>query len=143
MNDYKRIKDILAAIEETWIGGTSLCRADYLNNKIKMLPSANVIELNDAYKLIAGHSIYSGDSILSALTCLVEGKNVKPIKPLDVVKRKHGKWIYMDNDGTRYDDYKCSACNKTITVDAERCCDIGFVIEDMCFCPNCGAKMEK
>ena len=44
----------------------------------------NDIKIDDVYKLIAGHSIYSGDSILSAFTCLSEGKNVEDITPLDI-----------------------------------------------------------
>ena len=42
------------------------------------------IHIDDVYRLIAGHSVYSGDSILSAFTCLSEGKEVKPIEPLDI-----------------------------------------------------------
>lgn len=43
----------------------------------------NLIHLSDIYRLIAGHSNYHGDSILSALTCVAEGKNVNNIEPLD------------------------------------------------------------
>lgn len=54
---------------------------------IKNLPSADrpsgYIHIDDVYRLIAGHSDYHGDSILSAFTCLTEGKEVKPIKPLE------------------------------------------------------------
>ena len=42
------------------------------------------IDIDDVYRLVAGHSIYSGNDILSAFTCLSEGKDVKPIKPLDI-----------------------------------------------------------
>ena len=42
------------------------------------------IHIDDIYRLIAGHSNYHGDSILSALTCIAEGKEVtKPITPLN------------------------------------------------------------
>ena len=42
------------------------------------------IHIDDVYRLISGHSNYHGDNILSALTCIAEGKNVtKPITPLD------------------------------------------------------------
>lgn len=40
------------------------------------------IKLQDVYKIIAGHSNYHGDDILAALTCLAEGKQVAPVKPL-------------------------------------------------------------
>lgn len=58
----------------------------------------------------------------------------------DIVQ-KEGYWIYLDNDELRYDSYRCSSCNRSITVDAERKDDIGFIIEDMKYCPNCGARM--
>ena len=59
--------------------------------------------------------------------------------PSITLKQKTGKWIYQDDGTMTYDSYKCSECGKIITVDAERVCDIGFVIEDMRFCPNCGS----
>lgn len=43
------------------------------------------VSLHDVYRLIAGHSNYHGNDILSALTCVAEGKEVKPIRPMDVV----------------------------------------------------------
>ena len=43
------------------------------------------IHIDDVYRLIAGHSDYHGDKILSALTCLTEGKDVSPIEPIDNV----------------------------------------------------------
>lgn len=41
------------------------------------------VHIDDIYRLIAGHSNYHGDNILSALTCLAEGKVSKPITVLD------------------------------------------------------------
>ena len=42
------------------------------------------IHIDNIYGLISGHSNYHGDDILSALTCIAEGKDVtKPITPLD------------------------------------------------------------
>ena len=56
-------------------------------SQIDVLPSADrpkgMIHIDEVYNLIAGHSNYHGDSILSAFTCLVEGKDVKPIAPLN------------------------------------------------------------
>lgn len=40
------------------------------------------IRLQDVYRIITGHSNYHGDDILAALTCLAEGKQVNPVKPL-------------------------------------------------------------
>jgi len=42
------------------------------------------IHIDNIYGLISGHSNYHGDDILSALTCIAEGKDVtKPITPLN------------------------------------------------------------
>ena len=57
-------------------------------------------------------------------------------------ERKTGRWIYHDDDNMRYDTYHCSVCRKRVTVDTERFDDIGFVKEDLHYCPNCGARME-
>ena len=66
-------------------------------NDIESLPSAdrpkNMIHIDDVYRLIAGHSDYHGDSILSAFTCLVEGKDVKSIAPLDESADRPTGWI--------------------------------------------------
>lgn len=56
---------------------------------------------------------------------------------------KTGHWIGYDTDSDRYNDIKCSNCGKRFTVDADRFCDIGFVQEDLYYCPNCGAKMSE
>lgn len=53
-----------------------------------------------------------------------------------------GKWIFIESMDTRYDTYKCNKCKHEITVDPYRVDDIGFTIDDMHFCPHCGAKME-
>ena len=58
-------------------------------------------------------------------------------------ERKKGKWIYSDDDDPLYDSYFCSCCHRYITVDAERKCDIGFIIDDFDFCPHCGAEMRE
>lgn len=82
------------------------------------------IHIDDIYRLIAGHSNYHGDNILSALTCIAEGKNViKPITPLDSEVEndnkiiKTGKWIRNENQGVQavgYLTYHCSECGREI-----------------------------
>lgn len=90
----------------------------------------NMIHIDEVYRLIAGHSNYHGDSILSAFTCLVEGKDVKPIAPLDEsAEPKTGEckdcihwdkldyeaprqgWCDQFEDWTDADEY-CSRCAK-------------------------------
>ena len=40
------------------------------------------IDSNKLFSLIAGHSDYHGDSILCAISCLAEGKDVAKILPI-------------------------------------------------------------
>ena len=47
-------------------------------------PTVKAVPLKEIFRIIAGHSDYHGDSILSALLCITEGKEVKPIKPIEV-----------------------------------------------------------
>lgn len=49
------------------------------------MPREKVVSLHDIYRVIAGHSYYHGDRILSALSCIAEGKEVNPIQPTDLV----------------------------------------------------------
>jgi len=65
------------------------------------------------------------------------------LNDLPSAERKKGKWIYSDDDEPLYDSYFCSCCHRYITVDAERKCDIGFIIDDFDFCPHCGAEMRE
>lgn len=48
------------------------------------MSGAKAVSLHDIYRVIAGHSYYHGDRILAALTCIVEGKEVNPVRPADV-----------------------------------------------------------
>ena len=57
-------------------------------------------------------------------------------------ERKVGYWIVFETDNDKYVDIKCSCCRKNFTVDSCRRDDIGFIKEDLCYCPNCGTKME-
>ena len=90
-----------------------------------------IIKLSDVYRIIAGHSDYHGDNILSALTCLAEGKEVDNVKPLKV---KTGKWVAHKKIGLTY-TLKCSECewidNAPIRSNGSR----------FNYCPSCGAKM--
>ena len=56
---------------------------------------------------------------------------------------KKGYWIYIESNDDRYDEIKCSCCHQTFVVDADRFYDIGFTIDDLKFCPNCGDMKEK
>lgn len=50
---------------------------------IKELEQNNTIHIKDVFRLIAGHSDYHGDDILSAFQCLAEGKDVEAIRTLN------------------------------------------------------------
>ena len=56
------------------------------------------VSLHDVYRLIAGHSDYHGDDILSALTCVAEGKEVSPIRPMDVVSAGAYEQVAWERD---------------------------------------------
>lgn len=47
--------------------------------------SAKVVSLHDIFRVIAGHSYYHGDRILAALKCIVEGKEVNPVCPTNLI----------------------------------------------------------
>lgn len=105
--------------------------------RIEIMPSADrpkgMIHIDEVYRLIAGHSNYHGDSILSAFTCLVEGKDVKPIAPLnEFIDIPTGKWVpFYDSKNKPY-GHKCSRCGyHVIMVDIKNN-----------FCSNCGADMR-
>ena len=51
--------------------------------ELAQMPTSKVVPISEVFKVIAGHSNYHGDDILSALTCIAEGKEVNPIKPLE------------------------------------------------------------
>lgn len=42
----------------------------------------NFIDGQKLFNLIEGHSVYQGDNILSAIMCMMEGKDVKKIIPM-------------------------------------------------------------
>ena len=106
--------------------------ANKITDRIKSAPAADVVHIDEVFRLIAGHSNYHGDDILSALMCVAEGKEVKPIKPLtDVAKVKHGKWSRgAEPSGSVY--AHCSACNRKMN---SYC--YGYA-----HCPLCGARMD-
>ena len=72
---------------------------------------------------------------LTTLFPVLEVVHRLPTEP----KQETGEWIYVDDDRDIYDTYYCTSCHRYITVDAERKCDIGFIIEDMQYCPLCGS----
>ena len=81
--------------------------------------------------------------LLASIATISIDETVEAIKRLPSVqpKAKMGRWIYSDDAEIIYDTYWCSECRRYITVDHKRTDDIGFVIEDMDYCPRCGAKM--
>lgn len=102
-----------------------------IDTKANMLGTKEAVSLYDIYKLIAGYSYYYGDSILAALTCIVEGKEVNPVRPADVAPVVHEMWT----DGKE----NCPICGKSKFkgLDADIWADWKPK-----FCPNCGAKMD-
>lgn len=87
------------------------------------------VYLSDVFRLIAGHSNYHGDSILSALTCVAEGKDVKPIIP---ISESYAHWIYPED--SNHVACICSHCGFEGLLYEN---DVG----DMPYCPSCGFRM--
>lgn len=52
---------------------------DRIHDELKELKRKKMVPLSDVYRIIAGHSNYHGGNILSALTCIAEGKDVGPV----------------------------------------------------------------
>lgn len=82
--DYKFIKDL-----QFYLPGRRNCRLIefHVINAIKNSKpyEERSLYIEDVFRLVAGHNIYSGDDILSVFSCLSEGKDVKkPIEPLDI-----------------------------------------------------------
>ena len=80
-------KAIMYYHEHTPDGSGEHCAYGIALKEVNRTPTADVVHIDEVFRLIAGHSNYHGDAILSALMCVAEGKEVKPIKPLtDVVE---------------------------------------------------------
>ena len=62
----------------------------------------------------------------------IDVKDVEALKPADVVRTVHGRWIEYEGEG--YYGIHCSRCNFPIPY--------GNVMMGYNFCPNCGAKMD-
>lgn len=99
------LKDISESVVLTTKGtfNAEIRGAYKIINRIKAAPTIDpenlksnkrMIPLNEVYRVIAGHSNYSGDAILSALTCIAEGKDVKPVKPLETLRPQ---WISVED----------------------------------------------
>ena len=94
------------------------------------IPAAKAVSLHDIYRVIAGHSYYHGDRILAALTCIVEGKEVNPVRPADVALVVYGRRVTHYRSGTPVAKGYVSMC-----------CDM-WNNRKSNYCPNCGAKMD-
>lgn len=116
------------AFEE--LGGESGIYADAYNDLAEdfySIPVARAVSLHDIYRVIAGHSYYHGDRILAALTCIVEGKEVNPVRPADVAPVVHAQWI-EDESGIII----CPECKR----------GYNLIAKFTNYCPACGAKMD-
>lgn len=108
-------------------------------------PTVKAVPVDEILRVIAGHSNYHGDNILSALICIAEGKKVNPVRPLekvDAVEVVHAEWIDIRFDPMwRSMLATCLHCNVRgeVRVKSNEC---GFAIPDSDYCPKCGAKMD-
>lgn len=93
--------------------------------------------------LISRKAAIEAMSVLNDSICGQQAIDALCELPSAQTERKKGRWIYYDSDSDRYDKIGCPVCWKRFTVDAERWCDIGFVVSDLNYCPNCGARMQE
>ena len=73
-------------LKDEFIGEQELWHYTGIRAWIDSAPTVDAVPLREVFRVIAGHSNYHGDNILSALTCIAEGKDVKPVRPLDAVE---------------------------------------------------------
>ena len=97
--------------------------------EVDAMPTIKAVPLREIYRIIAGHSNYHGDNILAAMTCITEGKEVKPIRPIEAAPEVQGEWSVVDKI-CGVEILKCSVCGKEhATLPKPYCC-------------YCGAKMK-
>lgn len=83
--------DLMTEIrDDPYIDGRAFAR---VRDHIDDAPAVKSVPLSEVYRVIAGHSNYHGDNILAALTCIAEGKEVKPVRPLNPSVEVVQKWI--------------------------------------------------
>lgn len=130
MNDLISRKDAIAYFFRPYSNEEVYSNVD-IEKVLNALPSADrpkgYIHIDDIYQRIAGHSNYHGDAILAAFTCLAEGKEIKPVEPLNTPEKPKGKWI---------DDGDTIICNKCGTAYNRPIFHNGWN-----YCPNCGTDM--
>ena len=107
---------------------------------------AILIDGNELFKCIAGHSYYSGDDILTRISLMQEGKlpKKKDIEPADVRPVIHATWRdYADKVDKRFNkhDYFCPVCNTRADAFVAGTED-WYCYFAPNFCPNCGADMR-
>lgn len=69
---------------------------DTMKSKFKELKVRKFIIADEIFKKFAGHSDYHGDTILSTIKCMAEGKEVESATPLNIdeIKLKAIKWAF-------------------------------------------------
>ena len=147
MPEYINKENLIASVVNTVSGATEtthdfLTGSAYRQNEIidiiKEQPAADVVEVkkfaDELCSKFAGHSDYHGDTILSTIRCIAEGKKVGNARPLENKKDdKHGQWTERPSRlGDTLTIYSCSVCDRSFTFRP-----------DYDFCPNCGADMRK
>lgn len=76
---------------------------DRIYDELKELKSKKMVPLSEVYRIIAGHSNYHGNSILSALTCIAEGKEVGPVATYEYIWIKEKEFKELVDERVSYD----------------------------------------
>lgn len=147
MNDLVSRKEVLNLLCNLHIDNIAV-NDKRITSYVRELPGIPAVPLRDIYKLVAGHSNYSGDSILAALTCVAEGKEVKSIKPIET--DKSARWEFWEgsisNHDMRIEDATCSRCGY-VHPTVRRTFGTREPFEDVvkklaATCPRCSADMR-
>lgn len=85
----------------------------------------------DAFGLSEKTRKYGGDHSGYDTRMLYEIQDtIESLEPADVAPVRHGKWTKLF-----YDGFNCNKCGSTFVIMQGR--------NNMYYCPNCGAKMDK
>ena len=91
-------------------------------------------------RLNDGTLVVSVDDATAVTRVLVEDS--KKNGDLYYADRPKGEWIEYESDTDKYDDIRCSCCQRLFTVDSYHFTAIGFTKDDLKYCPYCGADMR-
>lgn len=89
----------------------------------------------DGTPMLLCHGLTTANTIIK----LIESDSVGDVSDLcyidesELEKRKHGHWIFNDDNANMVHWYTCSKCD----------CNLPLMYEKTNYCPRCGSKMDE